>query len=172
MGWTRRVGSLFLSPQEEQCCVTGVPVACAALGPDGVSSSALWRKLGCGSPLGPSLWALGLGCGLWLPLVLDSRIQAEQLSRELWVSSWAVLLCPLRTRIVQSFANNCEKNKIFDSPYVTCVIEPSSCRNPLPIQVEEMEVWSGLVWSSVSENRPWLPPDRHPSRVVDESASE
>lgn len=49
-------------------------------------------------------------------LVLDSRIQAEQLSRELWVSAWAVLLCPLRTRIVQSFANNCEKNKIFDSP--------------------------------------------------------
>lgn len=75
-------------------------------------------------------------------------------------AAWAVLLCPLRTRIVQSFANNCEKNKVFDSPYVTCVIEPPSCRNPLPIQIEEMEVWSGLGLSGLvfSLREPTLAP--------------
>ena len=78
-------------------------------------------------------------------LVLDSRTQA-QLSRGLWVSEYAVLLCPLRTRIVQSFVNY-EKNRNWDSPYGTCVMEPSPCQNPLPVQVEEMEVWSGLVFS-------------------------
>lgn len=94
---------------------------------------------------------LSLGRWSWLwfvatSLVLDSRIQAE-LSRESWVSEWAVLVCPLRTRVVQSFANNCE-DKDCDSPDVTCVIEPSPCRNPLPVQVEEMEVWSLRRWRS------------------------
>lgn len=68
------------------------------------------------------------------------------------MSEWAVLLCPLRIRIVQSFVNY-EKNRNCDSPYVTCVMEPSPCQNPLPVQVEEMEVWSGLVWSGLQSQR-------------------
>lgn len=115
---------------------------------------------------------LSLGRWSWLwfvatSLVLDSRIQAE-LSRESWVSEWAVLLCPLRTRVVQSFANNCE-DKDCDSPDVTCVIEPSPCRNPLPVQVEEMEVWS-LLQSQRTDLGSLL--DRHPYRVVEKGASE
>lgn len=102
--------------------------------------------LGFRSPFGS--FFLGSWSWLWFvatSLVLDSRTQA-QLSRGLWVSEYAVLLCPLRTRIVQSFVNY-EKNRNWDSPYGTCVMEPSPCQNPLPVQVEEMEVWSGLVFS-------------------------
>lgn len=66
-GLDKKSGHTFLSPQEERCCATGIPMVCVALRPDGVSSSALWRKLGWGSPCSPVLWAVGLGCGLWLP---------------------------------------------------------------------------------------------------------
>lgn len=61
-------------------------------------------------------FSLGSQSWLWFvatSLVLDSRTQAE-LSRELWCLS-GLSFVPLRTRIVQSFANNCE-NKDCDSP--------------------------------------------------------
>lgn len=32
-------------------------------------------------------------------------------------------------------------------------MEPSPCQNPLPVQVEKMEVWSGLVWSGLQSQR-------------------
>lgn len=50
-----------------------------------------------------------------------------------------------------------------------CVIEPSPCWNPLPVQVGEMEVWSGLQ-SQRTDLGSLL--DRHPYRVVGEDATE
>lgn len=86
--------------------------------------------LGWGGPFGS--FFLGSWSSLWFvatSLVLDSRAQAR-LSSGLWVSEWAILLCPLRIWIVQSFANY-EKNKNCASPYETCVKELFPCQNPL-----------------------------------------
>lgn len=59
--------------------------------PDGVSSSAFWRKLGWGSPRSPFVWAVGLGYGLWLPHCLDSKNQAAIEQRAVGVK----VDCPL-----------------------------------------------------------------------------
>lgn len=108
--------------------------------PDGVSSSAFWRKLGWGGPCSPFVWAVGLGNGCGYLTVLDSKNQAaveQSCGCQSGLSPCAVLE---QLRIVQlptTVRDAC------GDPDVACDRAPS-CPSPVASQVVEVEVCSSV----------------------------